>query len=226
MSVLRPAGISTRVRCRRPTQLVARLPLAAVALAALSLSGSAGCGMRALSNDQLFAGRDAGRTDARVADAHMDAPVADAHADVGADRERTDGGRGDVAPPPCTPDGCTADEFCDELTGHCAARTGAGMLSGVVTDRCTGRPLSAKVGIAGRHVCSYEGKGSYFFTNLPLGTLRLAVALDGYDLVSMTVVIAPGGSLADVAMTRTAPLTCADPAPVVPACTCVEPTCS
>jgi len=222
MSVFRPAGISTRVKGRHRIERLAQLALAALALA--------GCDMRPLSSDQLFPTHDAGKTDARV-----DAPAdgdgrpssrGDAHADVAADRGPPDAGRADAAPPPCTATSCAAEQFCDELTGRCTARTGTGMLSGVVTDRCSGRPLSAKVGIAGRHMCSFEGKGSYFFTNLPLGTLRLAVALDGYDLVSMTVVVAPGGSVADVAMTRAAPLTCADPGPVVPACTCVEPTCS
>ncbi len=231
MSVFRRTGISTGVRRRHPIARVAQLALAAVALASL-----AGCDMRALTSDQLFSGRDAGgMTDARPKDGRLDAPLdggddrpwsrVDAHADAPADRQTPDAARTDAAPP-CTTTSCTADQFCDELTGRCTARTGTGMLSGVVTDRCSGRPLSAKVGIAGRHMCSFEGKGSFFFTNLPLGTLRLAVALDGYDLVSMTVVIAPGGTVADVAMTRAAPLTCADPGPVVPACTCVEPTCS
>ncbi|MFL5304811.1 MAG: hypothetical protein ACJ8F1_06335 [Polyangia bacterium] len=201
---------------------VARLGLAAVALT--GITALAGCDMRPLSNDQLFPTHDAGRGDGPMIDARPSAR--DAHADVAADREPRDAGRADAAPQPCTAAGCTTDQFCDELTGRCTARVGAGMLSGVVTDRCSGRPLSAKVGIAGRHMCSYEGKGSYFFTNLPVGTLRLAVALDGYELVSMTVVVAPGGSVADVAMTRAAPLTCADPGPVVPACTCAEPTCS
>ncbi|HVT07810.1 MAG TPA: carboxypeptidase-like regulatory domain-containing protein [Polyangia bacterium] len=214
------------MRRRHPFERVSRLALGAVAMAAL-----AGCDMRPLSNDQLFPNRDAGVSDARQKDARMEAAMdgashPDARADAAADRGPPDAGRGDVAPPPCTVAACAADQFCDDLTGRCAPRTGTGMLSGVVTDRCSGRPLSAKIGIAGQHMCSYEGKGSYFFTNLPLGTLRLAVALDGYDLVSMSVVIAPGGSVADVAMTRAAPLTCADPGPVAPACTCVEPTCS
>ncbi len=231
MSMFAVGGISTLVRRPHRTKRVAWLTLIAATLA-----GVGGCGMRPLSNEELFSRHDAGRLDASIdrsaprdAVGH-DAPTdrrASGDAQVARDsgRDAAEAGRPDVGPPRCSADGCATDQFCDDLTGRCAPRAGAGMLGGVIMDRCTGRALSAKVGIAGRHVCSYAGKGSYFLTGLPLGTLRLAVALEGYELVSTTVVIAPGGTVADVTLTPAAPLTCTDPPPDAPPCTCVQPGC-
>lgn len=125
---------------------------------------------------------------------------------------------------------CPVDQFCDELTSTCAPRTGAGMLSGVVRDECgNGQGLDALVGIAGHHTCSYAGKGSFFFSNLPLGKLKIAVAKQGYRLYDTTVTIVPGGVVHDVHLQRETSDggadACAGPAPAQVACTCTTPTC-
>jgi len=232
MSLLRAVGIVIPVGPASRRQLALAWALSVLALTA------GGCGIRPLQHDELFgraadAGSDAASE--RPGDGPRDAP-ADLSVDLAPDLSvdltpdaGPDGNDRDAAteapPPACTAESCAAEEFCDELTGRCTPRSGTGMLSGVVTDRCTGAGLSANVGIAGQHHCSYIAKGSYFFTGLPLGTLRLAVALEGYQLASMTVVVGAGGTVADVALSRATPDGCAGPAPSPPACTCVGTGC-
>jgi hypothetical protein len=123
---------------------------------------------------------------------------------------------------PGCPQVCNPDQFCDELTNQCAARAGAGMLSGTVIDECTNYGTDALVGVAGQHQCSYVGKGSYFFSGLPLGRLKLAAAKEGYDLYGATVEIVPGGVVHDIRLVRIGG--CAQPA--APACTCTDASCT
>jgi hypothetical protein len=137
--------------------------------------------------------------------------------------DAADAGPGDAPDAGC-PQTCAADQFCDELTGRCAPRAGSGMLSGVVTDACSGAALSALLGIAGQHSCSYFGKGSYFFSGLPVGMLKLAAAKEGYELYGVTVEIRAGGVIRDVAMTRIGG--CAAPAPPDNPCTCTTSSCT
>jgi hypothetical protein len=224
MSLLRAPGIVTPVGPASRRQ-----PVVAWALSLLALT-AAGCGIRPLQHDELFGtAADAGSDVAseRPSDGPLDAPAdltVDLIPDSGPDGNDRDAAT-EAPPPACTAESCAAEEFCDELTGRCTLRSGTGMLSGVVTDRCTGAGLSANVGIAGQHHCSFVGKGSYFFTGLPLGTLRLAVALDGYQLASMTVVVGARGTVADVALSRATPDGCVGPAPSPPVCTCVGTGC-
>ena len=88
------------------------------------------------------------------------------------------------------------------------------MLSGVVVDACSGTGLDARIGIAGRRLCSAADKGSYFFSALPLGRLKLAAVKDGYELYGATVEIVPGGVIHDIVLVRAGG--CAEPAARLP----------
>ncbi len=133
-----------------------------------------------------------------------------------------DGGSSDVDTSVCPPL-CPADQFCDELTGRCAPSAGFGMLSGAVTDACSGAGIAALVGIAGQHVCSYQTKGSYFVSGLPLGMLKLAAAKTGYELYGDTVDIVAGGLVHDIRLMRVGG--CVAPMPADNACTCTTSAC-
>ncbi|HEY8923656.1 MAG TPA: carboxypeptidase-like regulatory domain-containing protein, partial [Polyangia bacterium] len=132
---------------------------------------------------------------------------------------------GDAPPAPCTPASCPSDQFCDDLSGACLPRQGTGMISGAVYDSCLHVPVNAKVGIAGQHACAASGKGSYFFSQIPLGRLTVTAAAPGYQLFTKEVTIVPGGNSLNIALDRSAPITCADPAPAAVACACSEPGC-
>jgi hypothetical protein len=169
----------------------------------------AGCGLRQLAREDLFGTADAAPLGPADAAGDSDAPGDDAGA---ADRRAEDGPPTDAAGPP---DGAPGD-----IVG------GTAMLSGVVSTACspiTG--LDAKVGIAGRHRCSYPQKGSFFFSDLPVGTLELAVAKEGYLLYQATVVIQPGGTVHNVALVPASPGGCADPPPPDVPCTCPDADC-
>jgi hypothetical protein len=150
-------------------------------------------------------------------------------ADAAVDQSDADGQ--DTSDGPGTPDGpptgcaqtCSADQFCDELTNQCVPRTGPGMLSGTVTDACSRNGIDARIGIAGRRQCSAFGKGSYFFTGLPLGRLEIAAYKDGYELHAAPIEIVAGGVLHDIELVRIGG--CQSTPPLSP-CTCTEPSCT
>ena len=201
------AGISTGMS--RST-LVALLGLGALALAA------SGCDVRPLTSRELYGASggtggagtggggggvggqsfDGGGVAGTTPDAGAEAPAADAVPE---------------APASACPAPCAADQFCDELTGQCAPRSGVGMLSGIVVDQCSGDSVDALIGIAGHHACAYLGKGAYFFTGLPLGKLKLAAAKEGYELYGATVDIVPGGVIHDVHLMRVGGCTAMSP---------------
>jgi len=139
---------------------------------------------------------------------------------AGTDAGSGGGGGGDASVCPAS---CPADQFCDELTGRCVPSSGSGMLSGVVTDACSGVGIAALVGIAGQHVCSYQTKGSYYANALPLGTLKLAAAKTGYELYGDTVDIVTGGVVHDIRLMRVGG--CDAPAPADNICTCTASSC-
>jgi len=189
-------------------------------------------------------GFDLGEPDAVSPDApdggsSTDAMGADAEVDAGpGERDAVDDTAPDALSPPdappdeadapplaCTPTSCPSDQFCDDITGACLPRQGTGMISGAVYDACLHTPVNAKVGIAGHHACAASGKGSYFFSNIPLGRLTVTAAAAGYQLFIQEVTIVPGGNTLNIALDRSAPITCADPAPGPAACTCPEPGC-
>jgi len=115
---------------------------------------------------------------------------------------------------------CGPGTQCDPASDRCVLVNGEGMLSGVVNDHCGGRALSALVGIAGRHQCSFAGKGAFFFSQLPLGTLELAVAKDGYLPFAAVVEVKAGGTVMNVSLTRAADPDCAGQAPADTGCVC------
>jgi hypothetical protein len=191
-----------------------------VGCAALWLA--AGCDIRPLTARDLFGAADAASIAA--SDAATDA-ASDAATDaVAAMGDAPDGAGSDIVSLTCATS-CAATQFCDDLTGRCTSRTGTSMLSGVVRDQCTGMGIDALVGIAGHHQCSPLGKGAYYFSQLPLGRLTLAVAKDGYHLFDTVVDIAPGGNTLDVDLVRAAPEGCAGAAPPI-SCSCVAPACA
>jgi hypothetical protein len=99
------------------------------------------------------------------------------------------------------------------------------MLSGSVTDACTGRGIAARVGIAGRRQCSVAMKGAYYFDNLPEGNLALVAFKEGYKLFEVAVLITAEGTIQDIVLTPDTARGCADRLPVDVACECTLPGC-
>jgi hypothetical protein len=99
------------------------------------------------------------------------------------------------------------------------------MLSGSVTDACTGRGIAARVGIAGRRQCSAAMKGSYYFDILPEGDLALVAFKEGYRLFEVAVLITAEGTIQDIVLAPDTARGCAAPLPVDVACECTIPGC-
>jgi hypothetical protein len=98
--------------------------------------------------------------------------------------------------------------------------TGTYLLSGTVTNACTRRGTTARVGIAGRRQCSVDGKGSYYFDGLPDGNLALVAFKEGYRLFEVAVSITAEGTIQDIVLQPDTPGGCADPLPADVACVC------
>ena len=177
------------------------------------LVAAAGCDLRTLQQAQLVGGPDAtppdGATDTTGADADSAGSDADAPEAI----------------PGCPSIPCEAFETCEPSTMRCTLRTGPGMLSGGVLDACTGHAVTARIGIAGRRLCSVVGKGSYFFNNLPEGTLALIAFKEGYKPFEAPVVITAAGTIKDILLQPDTPLGCAEPPPPEVACVCNLPGC-
>ena len=185
------------------------------------------CQMSPLTSEGLFGQErhDAGTPDGVDASGGVDATdgVADRKASDGPTDETDAGDDGPAdardavtvdASADGSPDGacaasCGPGTQCDPASDQCVLVNGEGMLSGIVTDRCDGHSLSALVGIAGRHQCSFAGKGAYFFSQLPLGTLELAAAKDGYMPFAQVIEVKAGGTVLDVKLTRATDPGCA-----------------
>jgi hypothetical protein len=112
-----------------------------------------------------------------------------------------------------------------DLGGSASEVPSRRMLSGSVTDACTGRGTAARVGIAGRRQCSVAMKGSYYFDNLPEGNLALIVFKEGYKLYEVAVLITAEGTIQNIALQPDAEGGCADPLPADVACECDIPGC-
>jgi hypothetical protein len=143
--------------------------------------------------------------------------------DAAVDQSPPDGQVTPDGPPSGCAQPCSPDQFCDELTNQCAPRVGTGMVSGIVVDACSRAGLDARIGIAGRRLCSAADKGSYFLSALPLGRLKLAAVKDGYELYSATVEIIAGGTIHDIVLVRAGG--CQSPPPAS-RCTCTDASCT
>ncbi|MDX2019646.1 MAG: hypothetical protein SF187_05345 [Deltaproteobacteria bacterium] len=104
-----------------------------------------------------------------------------------------------------------------------------GVLSGIVVDACTGKAINALVGIAGKHLCSFAGKGGFYFTGLPTGIeLELASAAPGYQAFGKAVVISAAGTTVKIVLDRvdaSSEAPCGVPEPPEPMCSCLQPGC-
>jgi len=194
---------------------------AALSAALLATCLFGGCTIRALTSAELFGSPDASvRADAGVGDAQAEASVDDAN---DASNANDAGNANDASDAGCPV--CQTNEFCDELSNTCVSTTGTSMLSGVVTDACSKWGVEALVGIAGQHQCSPAGKGAFYFAQLPIGKLKLAVAKPGYELFETTVVIVPGGNVQNVALTRQGGCSAPDTSSTV-TCSCTDAGCT
>jgi hypothetical protein len=100
-------------------------------------------------------------------------------------------------------------------------------VSGAVTNACTGDIIDALVGIAGRHTCSFAGKGSFFIRidDVPAGvTVTLTAAKKGYHPYSAQVVLDRSGVPHDIALVPD-PDCASNPRPATEACVCQLPSC-
>ena len=100
------------------------------------------------------------------------------------------------------------------------------MLSGTVRSACTPQQgTMARIAIAGRRQCAPDGKGSYYFPDVPEGDLALTAFKEGYKLFQVSVTITAGGNIQDILLVPDTPGGCADPPPPNVACTCNLPGC-
>jgi hypothetical protein len=132
----------------------------------------------------------------------------------------------DAAP---APDAVTPDTGAPDMAPDpaCTPRSRDGLFSGAVVDVCNGAVLDANVGIAGQHLCTFKFKGSFFFSNLPVGcNLTVSVTRDGYRPYYATVVIEPGGlSSYMIHLERTSDPQCQAAQPTGAECRCDVPGC-
>jgi hypothetical protein len=161
------------------------------------------CDVTPLTRTQLFGPDAAPAPDAVAPD--VTAPDVTAH----------DTSTPDTSPPDTAPD------------PSCTPRSRDGLFSGAVVDVCNGAVLDANVGIGGQHLCTFAQKGSFFFSNLPVGcNLTVSVTREGYRPYYATVVIQPGGlSSYMIHLERTADPQCQGAQPIGAACRCDVPGC-
>lgn len=102
----------------------------------------------------------------------------------------------------------------DTQAPTCQSASRTGILSGIAVDKCTGAAVNVLVGIFGRHQCSFAGKGSLCFNNLPVHCdLTLTAGHPGYKPFFRTINIPPEGSASVKIELERAVGTCADPPP-------------
>jgi hypothetical protein len=104
-----------------------------------------------------------------------------------------------------------------------------GTISGSVTDRCSGDPINALVGIANKHWCSFQGKGGFYFSNVPANvSLTLVAGAPGYKGYAQPIVILASGTTFDIKLTRlgeSSDMSCDAAKPPAPVCICDKPGC-
>jgi hypothetical protein len=100
-----------------------------------------------------------------------------------------------------------------------------GVLSGAIADACSKAPLTAYVGIAGKHQCSFAEKGSFHFAGLPVDCrLSLTAGQRGYRPFLQEVVIPPGG-ISGIRIELEPEAGCSTPVLGPLTCACTAPTC-
>jgi hypothetical protein len=102
------------------------------------------------------------------------------------------------------------------------------VVSGGVYSACDGQSLDALVGIAGRHTCSFLGKGSFFFRvdDVPPGvTVTLTAAKPGYRPYSAPLRLDRSGVIHEVRLSPAEGDCLSNPRPVTTTCSCSMPTC-
>ncbi len=93
----------------------------------------------------------------------------------------------------CFSTGCSTGQFCHAATGRCEAAAGAAELTGGVTDRCTGQPISARVSMGGKSTCSGDEKPYFRLTGLSAGGPQaLAAGKRGYRPLLTEIFLEPG----------------------------------
>jgi len=170
-------------------------------LMAIAVAILSACSPEPLTTDQLYGStRDAGRVvDASILKMPADTASPDTSVPV------------DVIPPP---------DAMSQATGS---------ISGNVTDKCDGDFISALVGIADKHWCSFQDKGGFYYTNVPANvTLTLVAGAPGYKGFSQPVVVPTTGLSAKIELVRLGATTenpCDAPKPPAPVCICDKPGC-
>jgi hypothetical protein len=190
----------------------------------------AACAVEPLRSEQLYESLatdaatvpDAGGAEAGSGDPDT-GPLAapDLAADVApADTTAPDATAPDLSPPDRTPD-ADPDPNCDYSNLN-------GSISGSVWDDCNGAPLAnAQIGIAGKHTCSWDGKGSYDIPGLPVGCDKtLTSARAGFKPFAIAVHVNRNGiTRADIRLERVAPCNPSEPTPPAEKCVCTDATC-
>lgn len=128
----------------------------------------------------------------------------------------------DIALSPLGCGGCGENQVCDTVTQQCVATA---TLSSDVVSACTGAPISARVTINGRSLCSATRKGYFELRDLtPGGPQTIAVGKGGYAAFSTKITLVPGfNSLDPIQLTPLAG--CAATAPVDEPCVCNDVGC-
>jgi hypothetical protein len=180
---------------------------AALVLIALALGA---CGVQPLRSEELYPGPVNGGPGA-------DAAIADA--------TPADAALADMA----TPDTMTAPDAMmipDTAVDPSCGQGDTGSVSGYISDACNGYPIDdAQVGIAGKHGCSWTGKGSFDLPGLPVGCERtLVIMRAGYKIWSMPILLKPTGN-AGIAVRLEREGGCTTMPPATSACTCIDGTC-
>lgn len=127
----------------------------------------------------------------------------------------------DVLPLRSCPAQCPPAQVCG-ASGACVEEA---ILTGSVEDGCTGAALSARVTLAGRSLCSGDGKLPYFeLRGLPPGgPYTLAVGKLGYRSYAVSRSLAPGANTHPVIALIPSGGCAAPPAPTV--CMCTDALC-
>ncbi len=139
-----------------------------------------------------------------------------------------DGAPQQTPPPPtphaCDTTGCLTAQFCNVATGRCEESAGAAEISGTIVRSCDRAPLSARVSIDGKSVCSDSSKSYFNLRALSAGGPQLlAVGKTGYKLFTKNLILQPGFNTIEIVMDPKDG--CAGPVPDEVVCVCNDAQC-